>query len=232
MVSKSKHWCVTWNNYPQDWKDKLEKVLGARDKQRLITYWIAGKEVAPQTQTPHLQMFIQLTKRLALTTLKRALAKAGVMPAPHLEAAKGDLEQNQTYCKKEGRWAEKGNPVEFNPKLAGAQSARVDLAALTTAVIEGKENVDLATDAGTAGALARYPKFVETLRQGLKERKSKERAKEKMTGVVLKDWQNKAVLDLDEYVALPPVQLTWCPSKLGSHFREFAYFKTHQYTFC
>jgi len=230
MVSQSKNWCVTWNNYPQDWKEKLEKVLGARDKQRLITYWIAGKEVAPTTGTPHLQMFIQLTKRLALTTLQRALKKAGIQASA--QAARGDLKQNQTYCKKEDRWAEKGNPVEFNPRLAGAQAARVDLAALTTAVIEGKENVDLATDADTAGALARYPKFVETLRQGLKEKESKKRAKKEMTGVVLKDWQNKAVLDLDEYVALPPVQLTWCPSKLGSHFREFAYFKTHQYTFC
>lgn len=230
MVAQSKNWCITWNNYPANWKALLKKVLGARDKQPLITYWIAGKEIAPQTGTPHLQMFIQLTKRLALTTLKRALQKAQILPAPHLEAAKGDLEQNKTYCKKEGNWEESGNEREFNPKKAGASSQREDLLALRDAIMGDKNDVDLATHQDTALAFARYPRFVEALRQGLKEKETKEREKTRMTDVVLREWQNQAVLDLDECV-LPPVQLTWCPNITGSHFKEFDYFETHEYTF-
>ncbi len=44
---------VTWNNYPEDWEEKLKGV-------NLIKYAVVGKEVAPQTQTPHLQMYIQV----------------------------------------------------------------------------------------------------------------------------------------------------------------------------
>lgn len=84
--------CLTWNNYPQDWKDKLAS-LGD-----LIRYWVAGKEIAPQTGTPHLQMYIQLTKRQRQKAILTKLQAAGVMA--HLTRANGNLASNQVYCKK------------------------------------------------------------------------------------------------------------------------------------
>ncbi len=50
------HRTVTWNNYPEDWEEKLKGV-------DLIKYAVVGKEVAPQTQTPHLQMYIQVRQQ-------------------------------------------------------------------------------------------------------------------------------------------------------------------------
>lgn len=94
----SKNWCITWNNYPEDWKEKLEDLTFGRKKEKLVNYWIAGKEEAPETGTPHLQMYIQLTKRQRLTALQKAMTNAGIQAAAF--PAKGSLTQNQTYCKK------------------------------------------------------------------------------------------------------------------------------------
>jgi len=223
-----RNWCATWNNYPEDWESKLPLVMTPRKKETLISYWISGKEIAPETGTPHLQMYIQLTKRQRLKALQKATVKAGVQV--HLVPAKGSLTQNQTYCKKEGDFKEGGVPRETDPKLAGRASARVDLEALRDGILGGKTDLELALDSNTLKASASFQKFSQNLRHQAREKEARARAKEEMTDIILRDWQNEAVLNLDECV-LPPVQLTWCPSRTGSHFKEFNMFPTHKYSF-
>lgn len=202
-----------------------------RKKEDLVTYWIAGKEVAPETGTPHLQMYIQLKKSQRLTAMKKGFQVAGCLPAPHFERAKGGLEANQTYCKKENNWEEDGQARETDPKKAGRQAMRADLIALRDGVLQGKTDLELAMDDSTCKASAQYMRFVQNLRMQAREKEAREREKRRLTDVVLRDWQNEAVLNLDKYVKLPPVQLTWCPSRTGSHFKEFDFFETHEYSF-
>lgn len=229
-MSLSKNWCLTWNNYPDNWKSLIQTLTIGRKKEKL-SYWIAGKERAPVTGTHHLQMFIQLKTRVRLTTLKRALTKGQVLPAPHLEAAKGGLEANQTYCKKEGNFEEEGEPKEYDPKIAGRKAQREDLKDLRDGILQGKTDLELALDNNTLKASAQFMRFTQNLRIQAREKERKDDERRRLTGVELRDWQNEAVLALDTYVPLPPVQLTWCPSKTGSHFKEFDTFETHEYSF-
>ncbi len=53
------NWVVVWNNYPEDWEVKLKAIT-------CLKYVIAGKEIAPTTGTPHLQMYIQVRVWLPL----------------------------------------------------------------------------------------------------------------------------------------------------------------------
>jgi len=225
-MSNYRNWCLTWNNYPENWKELFTSTVFGRKKKKLITYWIAGKEVAPETGTPHLQMYIQLRKGQRLTALKKALKNAKVEPPPHLENAKGDLSKNQVYCKKEGSWEEYGVPRETDPK----KSSRADVHALRNGIMQGKSDLELTLDDNTVKASAQFQRFAANLRILAREKEAKEREKLRLTDVVLRDWQNQAVLNLDECV-LPPVQLTWCPSRTGSHFEEFGLFDTHKYSF-
>jgi hypothetical protein len=57
--------------------------------------YIIGKEVGEQG-TPHLQCFFQFKHQQRFSTLKNAV------PTGHWEVAKGSVQQNYTYCSKEG----------------------------------------------------------------------------------------------------------------------------------
>lgn len=58
----AEHWCFTWNNYPINWEDQMDLSNEVR--------YIIGYEVG-ESGTPHLQGYVQLTKRKRLVTLKR-----------------------------------------------------------------------------------------------------------------------------------------------------------------
>lgn len=91
---QSRRWCFTLNHYTEDEIAKLESVP--------VKYLIYGREIGDQG-TPHLQGFIILNDNRALSWLKNNVSERA-----HWEAAKGNVEQNQEYCKKEGVWIEKG----------------------------------------------------------------------------------------------------------------------------
>lgn len=86
-VERSRKWCFTLPNYTEE---ELDKISGIE-----CLYLIYGQEIAPTTNTPHLQGFIIFKSQKRLTTLKKFLERA------HWEVAKGSVEQNITYCSKE-----------------------------------------------------------------------------------------------------------------------------------
>lgn len=97
---RSKHFrsfCFTWNNYPSTAEAELRQFFDV--KQPL--YMIVGKEVG-ENGTPHLQGFMQLKDRMSFARLK------AVFPSMHIERAKGNAEQNRTYCSKEQNFFEMG----------------------------------------------------------------------------------------------------------------------------
>lgn len=89
-----------------------------------------GKEVG-ENGTPHLQGYLELKTRMTFSSLKRNLGLDRI----HLEPARGNLEQNQRYCKKDGQWEENGIPMN--------QGARSDLNEAKEAIDNGASELDL-----------------------------------------------------------------------------------------
>lgn len=110
-----KNWCFTWNNYPEDGLETLEtKFQGLGAKYRI------GKEVGELNDTPHLQGYLEAPTKI------RPIEKFGIKEI-HWEKAKGNREQNLTYCGKEGSFV--GNLQEiYKPKMYGWQEEVVRLA--------------------------------------------------------------------------------------------------------
>ncbi|AXL65897.1 replication-associated protein [Spinybacked orbweaver circular virus 1] len=68
----------------------------------LHEYLIFGRETCPTTGRSHLQGYIYFKERRRLPYLKKWI------PGAHFEAAKGNPEQNQKYCSKDGDFKEYG----------------------------------------------------------------------------------------------------------------------------
>lgn len=108
-MSKSKRvegnrWCGTLNNYiskdqPRIWFANAEGEIAGL---------ICGKEVG-DSGTPHLQLYVEL-KRNPRNKNGRSLKwmKDHTDPKVHWEVARGSLEHNLNYCKKENDWYELG----------------------------------------------------------------------------------------------------------------------------
>jgi len=93
MSSQLRHFCFTYNNFDKIdlWQIKLEDSLielGAN-------YYIWGEEIAPSTGTPHLQGYVQLTKRKAFTKVIKTLPKC------HITPCLGSSQDNVNYCNKQ-----------------------------------------------------------------------------------------------------------------------------------
>lgn len=110
----------------------------------------------------------------------------------------------------------------------GARS-RSDVLALRDSVLAGHTDMQLAANDQVCGAAARFRAFTKDLRAAQREAQAKAKLKQDMTGIILRDWQNQAVLDLDEYELPRKHSLTWQPCATGSSFVEFGHFTTHTY---
>lgn len=99
-----KRWCFTINNYNDEIVDKLKNVDTS-----FITYMVCGFETAPETNTPHLQCYVELKKRLRRNQVKTKLL--GNFEG-HFTICNGTTDQNVTYCKKDGDFFEVGARTE------------------------------------------------------------------------------------------------------------------------
>lgn len=104
--NRGKRWCFTLNNPTQEEREFLLKCL--EDMKECsetstrgvdITYLIFGEE---QVTTLHLQGYMELKTKRALSKLKKFLRRA------HWEKAKGTPKQAAEYCKKDGKYWEIG----------------------------------------------------------------------------------------------------------------------------
>lgn len=83
---RSRAWCFTWNNYPRDYRLRLDSLD--------VRFIIAGEELAPTTGTPHLQGYVYYANAVRLATVRRDL------PGSNLLIARGTPLQNELYCRK------------------------------------------------------------------------------------------------------------------------------------
>lgn len=93
-----------------------------------VTYFIYGEEICPTTKRKHLQFYCEFRSSKRGTAIKKRYPKL------RLEERKGSQKNNQTYCKKDGKFVEWGTP--------NAQGTRVDLKALVTQVLAGTTTVE------------------------------------------------------------------------------------------
>ncbi|WBG01480.1 replication-associated protein [army ant associated cyclovirus 5 170_4] len=110
----------TLNNYTDEECIKTKSFI-----RQYCKYGIFGKELAPNTGTPHLQGFCNLHKPMRFSTIKKHLTDR-----IHIEKANGSDEQNKTYCSKAGDIFEEGTPQR--------QGQRTDLQLLVAAVQNGE----------------------------------------------------------------------------------------------
>jgi len=104
MPTVLRAYCFTINNYTPD---EVEKLRAYATKCR---YLVFGYEVAPTTQTPHIQGFMQPEKRVRVSTLQKVISQT-----MHIEKTRGTPQQAADYCKKDGQFEEFGklnNPEE------------------------------------------------------------------------------------------------------------------------
>ena len=91
-TKRVRSYIFTHNNYINtDLEDNLD-----------CKYIIYGKEVAPTTNTPHLQGFV------SFNTVKSFKQVVKLLPGCHIEPA-DNPEAAIAYCKKEGDWTERGS---------------------------------------------------------------------------------------------------------------------------
>lgn len=103
--NRSCNWCFTVNNYCEADQRRVEDLQYHGD----VRYIIYGREVAPETGTPHLQGSMNLKGFVSFKKKKEFVFMQSVMPwGTHLEKAKGSPYAAAEYCAKEDP-----NPWEF-----------------------------------------------------------------------------------------------------------------------
>lgn len=95
-LARKRAWIMTINNYSDN------DITALRTHQK-IKYAIWGKEKAPTTGTPHLQVFVVFKNAVRRSTLSAAWPRARVAIA----MAKDPMD-NINYCSKEGDFEERG----------------------------------------------------------------------------------------------------------------------------
>jgi len=102
ITSKYRGWCFTLNNYTLLDEDLIKTTL--KSYARYIVY---GREIAPDTGTPHLQGYVYFHNQRQRKAVSRLLPRARVEPA------NGSGAQNRVYCTKDGDFWEHGDvPME------------------------------------------------------------------------------------------------------------------------
>lgn len=95
--SPTYRWCFTFNNY-NDLEYK-ETVDFCKNSSKV---YIVGKEIG-ENNTPHLQGYVSLVKKMRLTELKKINNKI------HWEPCKGSENDNLEYCSKDGNYVTNKN---------------------------------------------------------------------------------------------------------------------------
>jgi len=95
---KFRNWVFTLNNYKDE---DVQRLVNPYEQVKYIAY---GKEIAPNTGTPHLQGYIMCWEPQRMSFFKKQLPRA------HMEPMRGRLQDNDKYVEKEGdltTWGQK-----------------------------------------------------------------------------------------------------------------------------
>lgn len=202
MSKRSKRWCLTWNNYPNNWLTKFDtKKEGSWENQEpknVITYMCLGEEIGEQG-TPHIQGYIELKKRMTLKSLKKWIG----VPTIHWEISKGSAQQNIEYCSKDNKVFTTGDPMK--------QGKRNDLESMVDAIKEGVTDQELIEQ--HTKTFAKYHKFADRVRTTFRNEENRKKMKEAIDKVELYEWQENA---LDKLYDQNDREILWIYDKDGN----------------
>lgn len=140
---RSRNYCFTYNNYPDDYKDKLLTFYSDAK----LKYLIAGEEKG-ESGTPHIQGHITLTNAATLKSLQKKFTKLEIKL--HLEQSKSPAKSIE-YCKKEGQWWDNGD--------APAPGKRTDLVDMMDHIKANPTSKKRTLMEAFLMTMARYPHF-------------------------------------------------------------------------
>lgn len=112
-TSKFRAWCFTLNNYNQQDEQLIQEVITT-----LARYVVYGREVGPETGTPHLQGYLYFHN----ARQRRAVAR--LLPRARIDVANGTAQQNRAYCTKDEDFFEYGEiPLDkAEARMRGGQA--------------------------------------------------------------------------------------------------------------
>lgn len=119
-MSRHRNICFTLNNFSTS-ETKYFETLECR-------YLVIGMEVGA-CKTPHLQGYIEFKQQLRFNAIKNLL------PRCHIEPRKGTAKQAADYCKKDGKFVERGEIS--NP------GKRTDLETVYNMAKNGKDDIEI-----------------------------------------------------------------------------------------
>ncbi len=111
-MARAKQWCFTLNNYDQEeYYGILACILEEDDANYEVDsnrfdYLVIGEEVG-ENGTPHLQGFAICINRQRLAQMKKMIGNRA-----HLEKMRGTVREASEYCKKDGKFIERGKIPE------------------------------------------------------------------------------------------------------------------------
>jgi len=174
---------LTINNYLDD---TIELLCDAD----FLRGGIIGKEIGA-SGTRHLQCYVQCKRKMRWSTFRNKMKKALNGIKPHIEPARGNVEQNETYCKKDGDWCSFG-------KLTG-QGKRSDWQKISDMIEDGYTNYEI--QKAYPNLFATSFKGINEMRNNKKEHDNGLKLLDKFQGAELRLWQIialQAVLDQDD----------------------------------
>lgn len=118
------NYIFTWNNY----NDDVEKVLGNFYEAHCV-YLTYGREIAPETGTPHLQGYFELKSAKTITAIQKNIKKLDFnIGFSYLAVRLGSQQDAIDYSQKDGDVVELGTPK--------SQGSRTDLTEIRTILTE------------------------------------------------------------------------------------------------
>lgn len=159
--SQSRKWQITLNNPAE--KGMTHEVIKEKIREmKSIKYFCMADEIGLETQTPHTHIFLYCS-RLRFSTIKR------MFPDGHIEQVYGSVQENRTYIRKDGKWAEdekadtriEGTFEEFGeiPEEPGA-GYRTDIAEIYGQIYNGASNAEImARNPGSAQYIHKMDKI-------------------------------------------------------------------------
>jgi len=215
---KASNWCLTFNNATVD---DLSVVDGGlpRVNRKVKARWLArgvehgplrpsGWEKSADTvcshddgndarggSTPHLQVAIQ-TDRPTTWDSMASWARSYLSTPGHVEPANGSLDDQRTYCSKEGTdYAEFGDPELFERARAAKPGARSDLTDVKRMIDEGKPWSEILQE--HFSTIAMHERFLLKYKGDLNETRVIAALTDEFNAITWKPWQ-KSVLSIVE----------------------------------
>jgi len=128
---KNRKWCFTLHSFGPN------HVIALRHfESNGVTYIIFGREICPTTGRRHLQGFLYFRNSLTRSGVKKRLGSG--FEGIHLEVSKGTVDQNITYCSKDGDFESYGERP--------SQGRRSDLLEIKLQIEDGINERTIAED--------------------------------------------------------------------------------------